>query len=449
MNRKLLGVKLKERRKELGESMDSISDEFISASTVGNIERGLPNVAEEKIRYYAEKIGLGSELFGILSMAEKEEKELETELSSLDEVLSADLDNSMKRLHELSFLNKDSRLSPLYHFLLGRCYFVKRTTSWEKMLYKAQWHYNEVLQLLVKTLEHDSDNLRAATLNELGRIFYYLGNLNEALNCTELGIKAYNETGKRQATMFYLLVNKAMYLERLNEDERALQTLESLWKRISNSNATNILAILRLETFLQIHINFATVLNKVKHYQKALEFAQAGAKIARQNGNYDKLALLWSTTGSILENGNIDEAVQYYLKALSIREKVKKQNIVYALKNLGFLYIKMKRYKESQKIIEEAVGIAEQRKDELTILDTLVAQGTCYREQGLFQDAIPSFKGALNLAIKHKLVKKQYENIVSLCYCYKKINNMESHQYYLEKTFDLQVSMMEWEDTHR
>lgn len=446
MNRKILGAKLKERRKSLKESMDSISDGFISASTVGNIERGLPNVAQEKIQYYVEKLGLGKELFGILSKEEKKEKAIEVELLSLDKVLTVDLDSSTKRLDELSFLKKDSRLSPLYHFLLGRCCFVKRTTNGEKMLYKAQRHYNEVLDLGMKSFDHDDANLRAATLNELGRTFYYLRNLHKALECIELGIKAYRETGKRQATMFYLLVNKAMFLEHLNEDERALQTLEELWGRISNSNATEILGVLRLETFLQIHINFAKVLNKVKHYHRALEFAEAGVNIARQNNNYDKLALLWTTIGTIYEERNMNEAVKHYLSALSIREKVKEQNIVYALKNLGFLYIKMKRYKESQRMIEEAIAIADKRKDELTILDTLMVQGVCYREQGLYQYAIPSFKKALNLAVKHKLVKKQNENIINLCYCYKKTNNIDDYNYYLEKTFELQVSMMEMKD---
>lgn len=447
MNRKLLGTKLKERRNELKESMDSISDEFISASTVGNIERGLPNVAEEKIQYYAEKLGLGKELFGIISDAEQKEKELEAELSKLDGVLTADFDASVKRLEELSFLTKDSKLSPHYHYLLGRCFFLKRTINGEKMLYKAQRHYNTILNLLMKSLESDEANLRAATLNELGRTFYYLRDYTKALECTEQGIEAYSATGKRQATMFYLLINKAMYLEHLNEDERALQTLEKLWEKISNSNPTKILAVLRLETFLQIHINFAKLLNKVKHYHRAIEFAEAGVNIARQNNNYDKLALLWTTIGTIYEDRNIDKAVQYYLNALSIREKVKEQNIVYALKNLGFLYIKMKRFAESQKVLEEAIEIAGRRKDEVTVLDTLMVQGACYREQHLYQEAIPSYKGALELSQKHKLLKKQYENIVNLCYCYKKTNNVEAYSYYLEKTFSLQVSMMELEDT--
>jgi tetratricopeptide (TPR) repeat protein len=450
MNRKILGAKLKERRKELKESMDSISDEFISASTVGNIERGLPNVAVEKIQYYAEKLGLGKELFGILSEAERREKELEAELISLDEVLIADIDASMKRLEELSFLSKDSKLSPHYHFLVGRCYFAKRTqaTNKEKMMKQAEKHYKETIDLLLKALEPDDSNLYAATLNELGRI-HYTGDLKKALEYTEQGIKAFKETGKRQANIFYLFVNKAMYLERLNEDEKALQTLEELWNRISNSNPTKILEVLRLETFLQIHINFATVLNKVKHYQRALDFAEAGARIAKQNKNYDKLALLWTTIGTIHEERNIDEAVQYYLKALSIREKVKEQNIVYALKNLGFLYIKMKRYKESQKVIKEAIEIADNRKAQLTILETLMVQGACYREQELYQKAIPSYRKAFDIATKHNLVKKQYENIVALCYCYKKTNNIDNYNYYLEKTFELQVSMMEWEETHQ
>jgi hypothetical protein len=76
-------------------------------------------------------MGLGRELFGILSETEKEEEENEAELLYLEDIISADPDGSLKRLEkEFGHLEKGSRLSPLYHFLVGRCYFGK----------KAQFH---------------------------------------------------------------------------------------------------------------------------------------------------------------------------------------------------------------------------------------------------------------------------------------------------------------------
>jgi tetratricopeptide (TPR) repeat protein len=443
MNRKILGARLKERRKEIKESMESLADEFISAATIGNIERGLPNVTEEKMEYYAKKIGMGSELFGIISEAEKKEKELEAELLYLEDIISADIDNSLQRLEgEMSFIKRDSRLSALYHYLLGRCYFVKRKKNNEVMLRKADKHYSEALRLLEKSPELSDSNLQAASLNEQGRIYYHLHDVEKALELTENGIKEFQKDGKRQENIYFLLLNKANYLEQLNRDELALKTLEELWKRVSAIDGTKVLTLIGLDAILQMYVIFAGVLTKSKHYKSALEFADEGVRIARINGKFDKLVLLWITIGEIYESMNdTTEAEDYYIKALSIREKVDDQDIFYALTSLGKLYLTKQKYKDAQPLINEAFLIAEHNKDELAMLDSLILLGNCYHEQKQYQKAINPLQKAFKLANKYKLTKKQHEVILGLCYGYKKIEDHASYMKYLEKMFELQAHM--------
>ena len=53
-----IGELLRKRRKELGLRLEDLADDFISPSTISNIERGITYVNEEKVRYIAEKLNV-------------------------------------------------------------------------------------------------------------------------------------------------------------------------------------------------------------------------------------------------------------------------------------------------------------------------------------------------------------------------------------------------------
>jgi tetratricopeptide (TPR) repeat protein len=439
MNRKLLGARLKERRKELKESMDSISDEFISASTVGNIERGLPNVADEKIRYYAEKIGLGRELFGILSEAEKEEKENEAELLYIEDIISADPDGSLKRLEkEFSHLQKGSRLSPLYHFLVGRCYFGKK--AWDL----SEQSFERMLVMIEKSTDIHS-NLKAAALNDLSRICFYRSEIESALRYAREGLESFSEEGKRKDYIFYLLLNQASFLELLDKDEEALKTMERLWTYLHTHTGAFVLTMLSTDTVLQMYITFTIILNKAKHYKRALEFADEGVSIAKSNHSFDRLVQLWTTKGVIYTNMNqLEEAERFYLMALAIREKVKnKERLVYPLTQVGLLYLKKNKYEMTKKVIEESISISDKYNDVKSKIESLVILGNCYLEQGFYKEAIPSYTQASTLSEQKSLLKKQYDITTNLCYCYFKIKNNEAYAEHLQRMFRHKI-MLEW-----
>jgi tetratricopeptide (TPR) repeat protein len=422
MNRKLLGVKLKERRKELNESRDSISDEFISASTIGNIERGLPNVAEEKIRYYAEKLGLGSELFGIISEEERIEKENEEDLLYLEDVISADAGGSLKRLEkEFGHLKRDSKLSPLYHFLVGRCYFGKK--SWNL----SEQNFQKTLSMIEKTTDVDS-NLKAATLNDLSRICFYRNEIEEALKYAREGLAFFSEEGKRKDYIFYLLMNQATYLELLDKDEEALKTMEQLWKYLHSHTGALALTMLSTESILQMYITFTIILNKAKHYKRALAFADEGVSIAKSNHSFDRLVQLWTTKGVIYYNINqLEEAERFFLMALAIKERVvNKERLAYSFTQAGLLYLKKKKYKLVKEFLEESISISDKYNDTKSKIESLVILGNCYLEQGLYHEAISPYTQASALSEQKRLLKIQYEITANLCYCYFKIRNNDA-----------------------
>jgi tetratricopeptide (TPR) repeat protein len=436
MNRKLLGARLKERRKELKESMDSISDEFISASTVGNIERGLPNVAEEKIQYYAEKLGLGKVLFGILSEAEQKEKENEAELLYLEDIISADADGSLKRLEkEFGYLKKGSRLSPLYHFLVGRCYFAKRA-----------WNLSE--QHFQRMLEYTPDiesNLKSAALNDLSRICFYRNELESALRYAKEGLESFSEQGQRKEYKFYLLLNQASFLELLNKDEEALKSMESLWKYLHNQTGALVLTMLSTDTILQMYITFTIILNKAKHYKRALAFADEGVSIAKSNHSFDRLVQLWTTKGVIYYNVNqFEEAERFYLMSLAVRERVRnEERLSYPLTQVGLLYLKKKQYELVKEVIEESISISDKHNDVKSKIESFVILGDCYLEQGLYNEAISPYTQASTLSEQKNLLKKQYEITANLCYCYFKIRDKEAYADYLQRMFRHKM-MIEW-----
>jgi transcriptional regulator with XRE-family HTH domain len=72
---KELGAALRAYRKKQGLSIENLADENISATTISNIERGLPSVGADKTDYLMKKLGISLEK--LLQAAEEHQKRRE------------------------------------------------------------------------------------------------------------------------------------------------------------------------------------------------------------------------------------------------------------------------------------------------------------------------------------------------------------------------------------
>src|SRR5690554_2865525 len=70
-----IGELIRKRRREQGLRLEDLADENISPATISNIERGVPYVHQEKVRYVLSKLRLNPEDLPKLLLGEQQSME--------------------------------------------------------------------------------------------------------------------------------------------------------------------------------------------------------------------------------------------------------------------------------------------------------------------------------------------------------------------------------------
>lgn len=438
-----IGSILRDKRRSLQKRIEDMVDENISRSTISNAERGLPNVTESMYIYYAEKLNLGSSLFGIIEEKAQLEEEANEELKEIENVIAVDSDDSLQKLAEIKEkyrIDKRDNLYPFYVYLLGRCAYEQK--KWKK----AKTHFHEALSLFQQKSDLDKTNLKAACYNELSRVAFFENLLEDALQYTIDGLKAFNVDGERIRFHYYFLLNKSIYLKRLNQPERALEAIEVLYSEIKNLPNTNIvLSTIQVETIIQMYNTFAVVLTELQLYEKALDYAYKGLEIAQNGKFFDYLLTLRSTLGTIyFKLGNLTKAEKYFLQTVNLRKSINNEfHLISAFILLGQLYMQQKRWEEAEQLLVEAISISEQNHDMINLIDSFVSLGDCLVEQGEFERAIHPYQKAEKLLQTNKTSEKKCEIAINLGFCYRKLDNLKLFEEYRNKLFQFN-SEMKW-----
>jgi transcriptional regulator with XRE-family HTH domain len=220
-----VGGILRAERKKLGKSIELMAEEIaLGTTTISSIERGLPTVSMEKYQYYAENLEKGM-LFGKASEADKKILALKEKLKDIEEILLANPD---KAFADLSKLNKAEKtesipiLRPIVYYLKGRFYLAKK--EWKL----AEDFFSQAVQITENQPELAVNNLTTACYTELGIILHHRDRFREALIYANKGLEYYVSSGERSHYYESLLLNKSIYLERLNLLEKSLISIEDL-----------------------------------------------------------------------------------------------------------------------------------------------------------------------------------------------------------------------------
>jgi|SRR5690606_22490270 len=442
MDKKTIGPILRRERKKQKLTIEEVVKNLsFEATTLSNLERGFTNVTDEKYIEYATLLGIEEELFGIVSEEKRKERTRRRRLKQIEYIASIVPEKALKYLediHQEISSNENSSLSPPIYYLKGICYFKQK--EWKL----SEEHFLTAIEITDHFEELEKSNIKSASYNYLSAICYlHKNDLVKALEYTDKGIDQFDIEGDRLNQYYLLLLNKPTYLEEMNENEKALQSLRTLEKKLLDSKNTDIFHNIRTSTIIQMHTMYAIIYKNLGFYEEALSHANDGIHIAWINKKYDQLFSLWTTVGMIYYSlGDTVRAKSHYQLALDIEHEVKNEKrLSYTFTNLSEMLLYERRMKKSKKFATRAVEISKKGPRKLLYVQSLLSLGKWHLAQNEFQNALSILLEAEKLAVKHQF-KKEEETIVTLIgTCYKQLNDQGNFIKYLEKLYDLHYTL--------
>jgi len=406
-----IGELLRKRRKELGLRLEDLADDFISPSTISNIERGITYEIEEKVRYIADKLGVNlDQIHELIAKEKQEEKQIELKLASVENMIDLmSPDRGLERLRKLE-VPSNHALSAMVHFLRGKIYLQKK--NWVK----SQNHFLEAIRLIDQKAERLKTNIKAASYHELSRIAYANHDLEQALKYVEEGIEHFQEEGERGYYKYVLAISRIGYLEKLQRTEEALHLIHELWEEVQDMK--------NVEMVLELYKVRLSILGKLNLFEEAIQYATQGIEVARINKKPEQASQLWILLGCVyLKLKKWEEGENCFRTALGLQEKFKSDSLkIKAHTYLGLIYLEQQRWSDAEGVLKEAVEICE--KNHLTLPNrlTYIILGDCYRKQGQWSAAIPLYEKALKLAQKFGDRVQERRIVWKLAQCYETSN---------------------------
>lgn len=426
MDRTTIGPILKKKREAKELTIRQVAKKLsVAPGTISNIERGLPNVSEEKFIDYAKFLGIEEELFGIVSEEKKKERKYEERLEELEYIASI---NPVKTITYLDAIQNDiisgkqSKLITIIRFLKGICYF--NSENWSL----ATENFLQVINFVKgsKAGSLKKMNILSASYNYLAVISYFNeNNLIKALELTQKGIDSFVLDGKRINQYYLLLMNKPIYLEEMYANEKALQATKDLEEQVFSLETSDMLTKVKSTIFIQIHDLYATIYSNLGLQEEALLHAFKGVKMAWLNKKYDRLFSLWTTIGKIYNGlGKIKTAKTYYQLALDIEKKVENEkHLSFAYTSLSGMLLKEENWKKSKEFALKAVKISKDNPRRLLYTKALISLGKWYINQAEYNHGLEILKIADEISHKHQFENERISIVADICTCYNGLND--------------------------
>ncbi len=284
---------------------------------------------------------------------------------------------------------------------------------------KALQYGNEALALAEQLgYKHGS----AASLSNIGIVYYYQGNYKSALKYYRKALKINKdigdkpETAKNLSNLGLVYMQQGNYVKALNYYLRALKLKEYLLEQ-----SRNVGAIRRNKKALASTLNhIANIYYYQDNYDKTIDYLLQAAKIAEEVGDKEGMANYMNNTGSLYyDKGEFEKAIQYYSRSLEIQEELgNKRRAAMILGNIGAVYVELGNNNKALEYFLLALSIKEETGDKETISITLSDIGQVYSEQGNYKKAIEYLQKGLTIAKETGLKDKSkiiFEQLAETC----------------------------------
>ncbi len=283
----------------------------------------------------------------------------------------------------------------------------------------------------------ESTNLKAVSLNELSRIAYYEGYLEQAVQYVVDGLIAFYKEGEREHCRDILLVSKAFYLEKLNQWEEVLHITDDLWERMDT--------MWGIETILNLYEIKIKFLLRQGFYSQAIEYTRKGLLRARVDKVTERSFDLWTLLGTIyLRQSDLTEAEICFKTALNI--KVEKRYLpITTYTELSKLYKKQQKYKKAQEVAQKAVLLGKETNDRIRLCGALKSLGDCLFSNNVYSEAIEPYEEALSIARDYNDKQLIIDILREVVLCQEKTDKSKYIKY-IEEYFKVQVELQEKEE---
>jgi len=181
---------------------------------------------------------------------------------------------------------------------------------------------------------------------------------------------------------------------------------------------------------------------KQRDLARAKEYMKLGIGIAEMIDLKELLAGSYDNFGVIHEQeSNLDSAMYYYQKALSIKHSLNDSTgIPYSLNHIAGIFALKKDYEEALKYLADSDKYREKEKGEFGRALNLVLYGEIYNNMGDIESSTRYFEDCLDKSLYNK-------NKDLIRYCYSRLTNLYELQRDFEKAFLCQKSFIAYHDS--
>lgn len=278
---------------------------------------------------------------------------------------------------------------------LGNCYYLKGE------LVAALQHYEQSFDVWKEDLvpgepyplpEAEQKKLIALGLNNIGMVYFDLGNYTRALNAHLDALRIYEQAGDERASApSFLNIGNVYVKQQENEKSRqsylrAMKILEAIRSRTLQENNNLIVC----------YGNIGSNWYYDGHYVNALNYYSEALKLSEKLENKHYVAAWLNNIGNIhTAQHQYDKASASYRQALETAREC--GNTIYqatSLIGLGDLYTETGRYAQAEPLLLESIQLLTPLKELNYILEARTILGRLYEKKGDYRKALEHHKEA-------------------------------------------------------
>ncbi len=199
---------------------------------------------------------------------------------------------------------------------------------WDLSTYQVKYDLPASLEFAMSAMEMSKESkeplLIANSYSHLMKIFFQMGNFNEALKNGLEALKLYEELGKKK-DLFKVYQNLGIVFDQMKEYDKALDyyfKALSIYNNITSENKPDLRG--KMST---VYNCIGAVYQVKKDYDTALQYYTKALGISKEFKQDANLGMIYNNLGKLSMNlGKEDEALNYFNLSLQHREKIKDLN---------------------------------------------------------------------------------------------------------------------------